>query len=72
MKIGAAAPALLVMTSAVIRTATRLPVRFTVTMLCDPGKPMLVLRDDEELAQCKYRQLLRHDETWEPLWKGST
>ncbi|MEV0232831.1 SDR family NAD(P)-dependent oxidoreductase [Nonomuraea sp. NPDC050786] len=53
MKIGAAAPALLVVTSAVIRTATRLPVRFTVTMLCDPGKPMLVLGDDEELAQFK-------------------
>lgn len=25
--------------------------RFTVTMLCEPGKPMLVLVDEEELAQ---------------------
>ncbi|WP_127502598.1 cupin domain-containing protein [Actinoplanes solisilvae] len=25
-------------------------VRFTVTMLCDPDKPMLVLVDDDELA----------------------
>ena len=26
------------------------PVRFTVTMLCDPGKPMFVLVDDDLLA----------------------
>ncbi|GAA1693941.1 hypothetical protein GCM10009733_107210 [Nonomuraea maheshkhaliensis] len=32
---------------------------FTVTMLCDPGKPMLVLVDDEELAQYKYRRAPR-------------
>ena len=27
------------------------PLRFTVTMLCEPGRPMLTLVDDEELAQ---------------------
>ncbi|GCD39764.1 cupin [Streptomyces chrestomyceticus JCM 4735] len=31
------------------RTDTRL--RFVVTMLCEPGQPMLVLVDDEELKQ---------------------
>ena len=33
-----------------------IPVRFTVTMLCAPGKPMLTLVDDEELAQRKDRR----------------
>jgi len=30
------------------------PVRFTVTMICEPGKPMLTLVDDEELEQRKH------------------
>jgi quercetin dioxygenase-like cupin family protein len=34
-------------------------VRFTVTMLCEPGKPMLTLVDDEELAQRKDRRAPR-------------
>ena len=33
--------------------------RFTVTALCEPGKPMLVLVDDEELAQRKDRRAPR-------------
>jgi len=33
--------------------------RFTVTMLCEPDKPMLVLVDDEELAQRKDRRAPR-------------
>ena len=33
--------------------------RFTVTMLCEPGQPMLVLVDDEELAQRKDRRAPR-------------
>lgn len=33
--------------------------RFTVTMLCEPGKPMLVLVDEEELAQRKDRRAPR-------------
>jgi quercetin dioxygenase-like cupin family protein len=28
-----------------------IPVRFTVTMLCEPGQPMLTLVDDDELAR---------------------
>jgi quercetin dioxygenase-like cupin family protein len=36
-----------------------IPLRFTVTMLCDPGKPMFVLVDDEELAQRKDRRAPR-------------
>ena len=32
------------------------PVRFTVTMICDPHQPMLVLVDDEELEQRKNRR----------------
>jgi quercetin dioxygenase-like cupin family protein len=32
------------------------PVRFTVTMVCDPNQPMLVLVDDEELEQRKDRR----------------
>ena len=35
------------------------PVRFLVTMLCDPGQPMFVLVDDEELAQRKDRRTPR-------------
>ena len=31
-----------------------IPVRFTVTMLCAPGKPMLTLVDEEELEQRKH------------------
>lgn len=33
--------------------------RFVVTMICEPGKPMLTLVDDEELAQRKYRRARR-------------
>ena len=33
-----------------------IPLRFTVTMLCEPGKPMLALVDDEELAQRQDRR----------------
>ncbi|MFC5825911.1 cupin domain-containing protein [Nonomuraea insulae] len=33
--------------------------RFTVTMLCEPGKPMLVLVDEEELAQREDRRAPR-------------
>jgi quercetin dioxygenase-like cupin family protein len=33
-----------------------IPVRFTVTMLCEPGKPMLVLMDEEELVRRKDRR----------------
>lgn len=32
---------------------------FTVTLLCDPGKPMLALVDDEGLAQRKDRRASR-------------
>ena len=35
------------------------PVRFLVTMLCEPGKPMLVLVDEEELAKRKDRRAPR-------------
>ncbi|MFI0421200.1 cupin domain-containing protein [Spongiactinospora sp. 9N601] len=35
------------------------PLRFTVTMLCEPGKPMLTLVDDEELARRKDRRAPR-------------
>jgi quercetin dioxygenase-like cupin family protein len=31
--------------------------RFTVTMLCRPGQPMLVLVDDDELAERKSRRV---------------
>ena len=33
------------------------PVRFTVTMLCEPGKPMLVLVPEDELAQRRDRRV---------------
>ncbi|MBO3746181.1 cupin domain-containing protein [Streptosporangiaceae bacterium NEAU-GS5] len=33
--------------------------RFTVTMLCAPGKPMLTLVDEEELAQRRDRRVPR-------------
>ena len=36
-----------------------IPVRFTVSMLCDPGKPMLTFVDDEELDRRKDRRVLR-------------
>ena len=36
-----------------------MPVRFLVTMLCEPGKPMLTLVDDEELGQRKDRRAPR-------------
>jgi quercetin dioxygenase-like cupin family protein len=32
------------------------PLRFVVTMLCEPGKPMLTLVDEEELARRKDRR----------------
>src|SRR3954452_10095166 len=33
-----------------------IPLRFTVTMLCEPGQPMLVLVDDDELARRQDRR----------------
>ena len=36
-----------------------IPVRFTVTMLCEPGQPMLTFVDEEELAQRKNRRAPR-------------
>ena len=36
-----------------------IPVRFTVTMLCQPGRPMLALVDDDELAQRQGRRAPR-------------
>jgi quercetin dioxygenase-like cupin family protein len=36
-----------------------IPVRFTVTMLCQPGKPMLALVDEEELARRASRRVPR-------------
>ncbi len=35
------------------------PVRFVVTMLCEPDQPMLVLVDDEELEARKSRRALQ-------------
>jgi Cupin domain len=36
-----------------------IPVRFTVTMLCEPGKPMLTFVDEEELGRRKDRRVPR-------------
>lgn len=36
-----------------------IPSRFLVTMMCTPGKPMLTLVDDEELARRKDRRAPR-------------
>lgn len=36
-----------------------IPVRFTVSMLCKPGTPMLTLVDEEELVQRKNRRAPR-------------
>jgi len=36
-----------------------IPVRYTVTMLCEPGKPLFTLVDEEELAQRKDRRVPR-------------
>ena len=36
-----------------------IPSRFLVTMMCTPGKPMLTLVDEEELAQRKDRRAPR-------------
>ena len=33
-----------------------IPLRFTVTMLCEPGRPMLVLVDEDELIQRQDRR----------------
>jgi quercetin dioxygenase-like cupin family protein len=33
-----------------------IPVRFIVTMLCEPGKPMLALVDEDELVQREARR----------------
>ena len=53
-----------------------IPVRFTVTMLGQPGKPMLTLVDEEELARRRNRRgpaheltasserITSHPETW--------
>ncbi|WP_432011373.1 cupin domain-containing protein [Streptomyces cucumeris] len=38
---------------------TDVPVRFLVTMMCLPDKPMLVLVDDEELQQRRHRRAPR-------------
>ncbi|WP_433287702.1 cupin domain-containing protein [Pseudonocardia sp. CA-142604] len=38
---------------------TDIPSRFLVTMVCTPGKPMLTLVDEEELAQRKDRRAPR-------------
>lgn len=35
------------------------PLRFTVTMLCPPGQPMVTLLDDDELARRAHRRLPR-------------
>ncbi|XVQ14207.1 cupin domain-containing protein [Spirillospora sp. CA-255316] len=35
------------------------PLRFTVTMLCEPGKPMLALVDEDELAERQDRRAPR-------------
>jgi hypothetical protein len=35
------------------------PLRFTVTLMCEPGKPMLTLVDEEELAQRRDRRAPR-------------
>nr|BFE61668.1 cupin domain-containing protein [Dactylosporangium thailandense] len=35
------------------------PVRFTVTMLCEPGTPMLTLVDEDELAERASRRAAR-------------
>ncbi|MEV4098240.1 cupin domain-containing protein [Streptosporangium saharense] len=37
------------------------PLRFTVTMLCAPGQPMLTLVDEEELAQRRDRRAVPVD-----------
>lgn len=34
-----------------------IPVRFTVVMLCAPGKPMLALVEEDEIAQRKHRRV---------------
>jgi quercetin dioxygenase-like cupin family protein len=36
-----------------------IPVRFTVAMLCEPGKPMLTFVDEEELSRRKDRRAAR-------------
>jgi quercetin dioxygenase-like cupin family protein len=36
-----------------------IPVRFTVTMLCEPGKPMLTLVDEDELVRRQHRRAPR-------------
>ncbi|QUH03880.1 cupin domain-containing protein [Saccharopolyspora erythraea] len=38
-----------------------IPVRFVVTMHCEPGKPMLVLVDEDELLQRQDRRAPRTD-----------
>ncbi|MER5183688.1 cupin domain-containing protein [Streptomyces sp. NPDC002896] len=38
---------------------TDVPSRFIVTMMCEPGKPMLVLVDEEELVQRKDKRAPR-------------
>ncbi|WP_157250735.1 cupin domain-containing protein [Nonomuraea typhae] len=35
------------------------PLRFTVTMLCEPGRPMFVPVEEDELAQRKHRRAPR-------------
>ena len=37
-----------------------IPVRFTVAMLCEPGKPMLTFVDEEELVRRKNRRAPAH------------
>jgi hypothetical protein len=41
--------------------------RFTVTMLCDSGQPMLTLVDDAELAARKHLRVPAEPNTSKPL-----
>ena len=44
--------------------------RFTVTMLCVPGQPMLTLVDDDELAARKHLRVPAESSTAESLEKA--
>jgi len=44
--------------------------RFTVTMLCVPGQPMLTLVDDDELAARKHLRVPAESGTAESLEKA--
>jgi hypothetical protein len=34
-----------------------IPVRFTVTMICEPGRPMLTVVDEKELVRRQHRRV---------------